>query len=230
MRVDVRANLQQVLERVAAAAARAGRRPEEIKLVAVTKGVPVEVMKEALAAGVKAFGENRAQELAAKYPLFPPGVEWHFIGHLQTNKVKQVMERACLIHSLDSWRLALEISKRAKERGKTVPVLVQVNVSGEKTKYGLAPGEVKDFLLEVSALPGIAVRGLMTIAPLVDDPEEARPVFRELCRLAARLRAELPAVDLELLSMGMSNDYTVAVEEGANIIRVGSAIFGPREN
>lgn len=229
MKVDVRANLRRVLERVAAAAARAGRRAEEVKLVAVTKGVSVEVMREALAAGVRAFGENRAQELAQKYPFFAGEVEWHFIGHLQTNKVKQVIERASLIHSLDSWRLALEISRRAKEKGKTVPVLVQVNIAGEKSKYGLAVSEVKDFLQEASKLPGIAVRGLMTIAPLVEDPEEVRPVFRELSRLAARLRAELPTARLEFLSMGMSNDYPVAVEEGANIIRVGSAIFGPRE-
>lgn len=229
MRVDVQANLRLVLERVAVAARKSGRQPSAVKLVAVTKNVPVEVMREALAAGVKAFGENRAQELLAKHPLLPPEVEWHFIGHLQTNKVKHVIDKVCLIHSLDSWRLAQEISKRAQERGKVAQVLVQVNVSGEKTKYGLAVNEVKDFLLEVSALPGLAVRGLMTIAPLVPDPEEARPVFRELYRLAERLKVELPGISLDFLSMGMSNDYTVAVEEGANIIRIGSAIFGPRE-
>ncbi|MDQ0286944.1 pyridoxal phosphate enzyme (YggS family) [Desulfofundulus luciae] len=228
--MGIRENLRLVLEQVAEAAKKAGRDPGSVKLVAVTKNVPVDMMQEAMAAGVKAFGENRVQELVAKHPRLPVDVEWHLIGHLQTNKVKYIIDRVHLIHSLDSWRLAREISRRAQERSLNVEVLVQVNISGEETKYGLPPGEVRNFIVGVAELPGIRVRGLMTIAPLVPDPEGVRPIFRELYQMAGWLRQELPGLPLDFLSMGMSNDFRVAVEEGANIIRVGSAIFGPRPN
>ncbi|NHM25797.1 YggS family pyridoxal phosphate-dependent enzyme [Desulfofundulus sp. TPOSR] len=228
--MGVRENLSHVIEQMTKAAKKAGRDPGSVKLVAVTKNVSVDIMREALAAGINAFGENRVQELVAKHPQLPVDVEWHLIGHLQTNKVKYIIGKVHLIHSLDSWRLAREISRRAQERGLTVEVLVQVNISGEETKYGLPPGEVRSFVAGVAELPGIRVRGLMTIAPLVSDPEQARPIFRELYQMASWLKQELPELPLDFLSMGMSNDFTVAVEEGANIIRVGSAIFGPRPN
>lgn len=225
----VRENLLRVRKQVEAAAKRAGRDPRTVKLVVVTKTIPIDVIREALAAGVTAVGENRVQELLDKQQQLPPEVEWHLIGHLQTNKVKYIVDKVHLVHSLDSWHLAREISRRAQERGSTVQVLVQVNISGEQTKYGLPPGEVREFITDVLQLPGINVRGLMTIAPLVRDPEEARPIFRELYQMAGLLKQDLPKVQLDYLSMGMSNDFTVAVEEGANIIRVGSAIFGPRK-
>ncbi len=226
--MSIRENLQQVKEKIALAAARAGRSAREIKLVAVTKTVPAERIKEAFAAGVRAFGENRVQEMLAKQPLLPAEIEWHFIGHLQTNKVKYMINRVSLIHSLDSWRLAQTIDRLAGKEGAKVEVLVQVNVSGEKTKHGLHPSEVIDFLQAVSALPGLRVRGLMTIAPEVDDPEEVRPVFRKLRFLFERARDLLPGAGIDYLSMGMTGDYLVAVEEGANIVRLGTAIFGRR--
>lgn len=227
--LGIRENLELVREKLKIAAHRAGRDPRSVKLVAVTKTIPPAVIHEALASGVQALGENRVQELLDKQPHLPPDIEWHLIGHLQTNKVKYIIGRVTLIHSLDSWRLAAEISRRARERDLTVPVLVQVNVAGEESKFGLPPVEVPDFVAEVLSLPNIRIRGLMTIAPLVADPEEVRPVFRELKGLAEGLKTKLPGLPLDYLSMGMSNDFTVAVEEGANIIRVGSAIFGPRK-
>ena len=228
--MDVRENLLAIRKKISLAAGRTGRSGREVQLVAVTKGVSVARIETALAAGVKILGENRVQELLAKQPLLPAGSEWHFVGHLQTNKVKYVLERVSLIHSLDSWRLAQAISRQAAKAGKEVNVLAQVNVAGEKTKYGLAPGEVIDFLGAAGALPGLKVRGLMTIAPAADNPEAARPVFRALRLLFERARALFPAAGIDYLSMGMSNDYLVAVEEGANLIRLGTAIFGARDH
>lgn len=224
--MGVQENIKQVRERIALACARSGRPPDEVGLVAVTKGVSPERIKEALAAGVGICGENRVQEMLAKQPHLPAGIKWHFIGHLQTNKVKYVIDRVHLIHSLDSWRLAREINRLAVREAKKVEVLVQVNVSGEKTKYGLAPGELNGFLRALEELPGLAVRGLMTIAPAVADPEEARPFFRRLRLLFEEVRALFPGRGIDYLSMGMTNDYVVAVEEGANLVRIGTAIFG----
>ncbi|MCL6610810.1 MAG: YggS family pyridoxal phosphate-dependent enzyme [Peptococcaceae bacterium] len=221
-------NLSRLRGEVLAAAVKAGRDPADIKIIAVTKGVPVGRMLEAVREGITDLGENRVQELLAKQPRFGPEVRWHLIGHLQTNKVKSVVGRVRLIHSLDSWRLACEIDRRSREAGVVSEVLVQVNVSGEDTKHGLAPAEVQDFIKSALELPGISVRGLMTVAPLVEDPEEARPVFRELKRLFDSIREAVPSVPMAYLSMGMTNDYRVAVEEGSNILRVGAAIFGAR--
>lgn len=226
--MSVLANLDRVRERIKAAAHRAGRRPEEIKLVAVTKTVPPEIIKEAIEGGVDILGENRVQELLQKYHDVPPGPEWHLIGHLQRNKVKKVIGKVAMIHSLDSWRLAEEISRVAQEKGTVADVLVQVNVAGEATKYGLKPAEVADFIDAAAALPGLAVRGLMTIAPWTGNMEEVRPVFRELKELAGRLKNTAAGSGMDYLSMGMSGDFEVAVEEGANILRIGSAIFGGR--
>ncbi|AVX31403.1 YggS family pyridoxal phosphate-dependent enzyme [Carboxydocella sp. ULO1] len=218
---EIAVNLARVREEIRTAALRAGRRPEEITLVAVSKTVPPEGIQAALAAGVTDLGENRVQELLAKQPELPPGLRWHLIGTLQTNKVKYIIDRIHLLHSLDRWELAREISKRASARGLILKALIQVNVSGEETKHGLAPGDVPVFYREVQELPGLQIEGLMTMAPFVADAEQARPYFRQLRELAREL-------GLKHLSMGMSNDYQVAIEEGATLVRIGSDIFGAR--
>ncbi|MDA8442863.1 MAG: YggS family pyridoxal phosphate-dependent enzyme [Peptococcaceae bacterium] len=220
-------NIGDVRQKIFAAAARSGRDPRAVKLLAVTKTVAIPDMNQALALQVNAFGENRVQELLQKYPQFPLDVEWHLIGHLQTNKVRQIIDKLTLLHSLDRLNLAKAISDAAQ--GRIVPVLLQVNVARETTKYGMAPEEVMDFLSEISSYQGLAVQGLMTMAPFVANPEEARPVFRGLADLAQKVRAkEFPGVVMRWLSMGMTNDFEVAIEEGANLVRVGSGIFGTR--
>lgn len=226
--MSVLENLYQVRRRIAAAARRAGREPGEIKLVAVTKTVPPEIIKEALQAGISSFGENRTQELLKKHDDFAADVEWHLIGHLQTNKVNKIIGKVTLIHSLDSWRLAEAISRAAMGNNTVVNVLVQVNVAGETTKYGILPAETADFVDSAARLPGLALRGLMTIAPWTVNPEDVRPVFRQLKDLAVSLKNNKAGAVMEYLSMGMSGDFEVAVEEGANILRIGTAIFGTR--
>jgi hypothetical protein len=222
-------NLREVKERIAQAAARAGRKPDEIKLIAVSKNFSVEDIKEAVAAGVTALGENRVQEAREKIDQLGNIAEWHLIGHLQTNKVKYIINRLYWVHSLDRISLAEEISKRAAAAGLTINVLVQVNIAEEESKFGLKKEEVEGFIRKVSQMQGFKVRGLMTIAPFVENPEEVRPVFRELKNLFDNLKAlQIPNVDLEYLSMGMSGDFEVAVEEGANMVRIGTAIFGRR--
>lgn len=220
--MGVRENLQQVKEKIRLAAVRSGRDLEKIKIIAVTKRVEVSRIREVLEQGIPDLGENRAQEMTEKIPVLPAGLHWHMIGHLQTNKVKYVVGVVDLIHSLDSWNLAKEINRQAVKLGVVARVLVQVNISGEITKYGLAPGELHDFLVALRDLPQIAVQGLMTVAPQVQNPEEVRPYFKELRLLAV-------GYNLEHLSMGMSNDFEVAVEEGADMLRLGTAIFGSRE-
>lgn len=200
----------------------------KIKVVAVTKNQDATAVRTALAAGVAAVGENRVQEAQAKSVLVP-APEWHLIGHLQTNKVRQAVPLFSLIHSLDSERLALEIERVAARYGKRQDVLIQVNVAGEDAKFGVTPDETTALARVVDDLPHLRLTGLMTIAPFYDDAEDARPVFRELYRMFADLKAApLRNSRLDWLSMGMTNDYTVAVEEGANLVRVGTAIFGPR--
>ncbi|HHU87180.1 MAG: YggS family pyridoxal phosphate-dependent enzyme [Pelotomaculaceae bacterium] len=225
--MNVLDNLNRVRRQIAATALRAGRDPAQVKLVAVTKTVPVEIIREMLTLGLDSLGENRAQELLSKYKELPPGVEWHFIGRLQTNKVKKIIDKVSLIHSLDRWSLALEISRAACEKGLTARVLVQVNASGEKTKSGLHLQEVEEFVTEASRLPGLEICGLMTIAPWTENPEDVRPVFRQVRDLSLRLQHNLKA-RMDCLSMGMSGDYEVALEEGANVLRIGTAIFGRR--
>jgi len=202
-----------------------GRGPEDVTIVVVTKTVGIPELRQAMAAGARDFGENRVQEFLGKYGLFPD-VSWHFIGSLQTNKVKDVVGRACLIHSVDSSHLLAEIDRRAEQAGVVQPVLLQVNVSGEGTKHGFGCADVREALVESSSMPHVEVRGLMTMAPF-GRPEDARWVFRELAELRDSLKGmPLNGVELTELSMGMSNDFRVAVEEGATIVRVGGAIFG----
>lgn len=215
--------LERVHERIARACARAGRGPDEVALVAVSKLQPAEVVREAYDAGQRLFGENYVRELEPKAEALADLSEltWHFIGHLQRNKVKSVLATGALIETVDSARLATEIDRRAAGESRVIPVLVQVNVAGEQQKSGCAPGELAALLGEVRALPKVAVRGLMTVPPLGESPEASRPHFARLRELAA-------SHGLAELSMGMSADLEVAIEEGATIVRVGTAIFGAR--
>lgn len=227
--MDIRANLQTVRERIARAAERAGRRPETVLLVAVSKGVDLERIREAVAAGVPALGENRVQEARGKVAALGRPVPWHLVGHLQTNKVRDALACFDLIHSLDRLALAVELARRARAEGRTVEVLVQVNVAEEATKGGFRPADLKPALEALTELPSLRVRGLMAIPPLPREPEESRPHYRELRRLRDTTAAWGLPFDLEELSMGMSGDFEVAIEEGATMVRVGTAIFGPRE-
>jgi hypothetical protein len=219
-------NLERVREQIAAAAAKSGRSPQDIRLVAVTKTVGVEAILEAISCGVEVIGENRIQEALAKYPDVEGAVSWHLVGHLQRNKVKKALEIFDLIHSVDSLRLAQEISKRSQALNRQTDILVQVNTSGEQSKFGLAPDEVVPFLESLAPLPGIRVLGLMTMGVFSPDPEEVRPCFtklREIFEQAKGLR--VPNVEMRFLSMGMTNDFPVAIQEGANMVRIGTAIF-----
>jgi len=221
------ANLGEVRDRIADAARRSGRTPDAVRLVAVTKTVPAETIRILLAAGQEDIGENRAQQLrdrAAELSGAP--VRWHMIGRLQRNKVKYVVPACAMIHSVDSLRLAEEISKRAAAAGMRATCLVEVNASGEEAKGGVAPAEAPNLAREIAALPGVDLVGLMTMAPLVDDPETVRPVFAALRECIERVNrtADLPAALTEL-SMGMTQDYETAIEEGATIVRVGTALF-----
>ncbi len=202
-----------------------GRSGQEITLVAVSKTVDIDMAQMAFDLGIRDFGENRSQELNRKREAIPQG-NWHMIGRLQTNKVKDVVGKAVLIHSMDSWHLAQEINKRAQYLQIEVPVLLQVNISGEDKKAGVEAGDVKSFLDSVGELEFLRVYGFMTMAPLSSEGEESRPIFAELANLQAQLKGKpFQQVDLKYLSMGMSQDFEVAVEEGSNMVRIGSAIF-----
>jgi PLP dependent protein len=219
---DIGGNLERVRERVARAAERAGRRADDVLLIGVSKTVDVARIRQALAAGVPALGENRVQEARTKIDLLGRPVPWHLIGHLQTNKVKDALGLFDVIHSLDRIDLARECDRRARAQGRTVDVLLQVNVGGEASKGGWAPEAVETAFDVIGSLAGVRVRGLMTIPPPVERPADARGWFRTLRALAVKQ-------GLRELSMGMSADYEVAIEEGATMVRVGTAIFGPRE-
>lgn len=221
MVVSIAENLCRVRERVATACERAGRSPDEVTIVGVSKTFPPEAIAEACRAGLTDIGENRVQEAQRKIlPLESQGLHprWHLVGHLQTNKVKTALGLFAIIHSIDSLRLAEALSRRAAQ---PVPVLLEVNVAGEASKFGLAPEEVAQAYRQITALPNLDVQGLMTVEPFVPDPEEVRPVFRRL----RELRDEL---GLRELSMGMTDDFEVAIEEGTTMVRIGRAIFGPR--
>ncbi|SHE85810.1 hypothetical protein SAMN02745195_01327 [Thermoanaerobacter uzonensis DSM 18761] len=197
--------------------------------MAATKTFGVETIKEAIACGITDIGENKVQELNEKYPYLKNEVEFHFIGHLQTNKVKYIIDKVKLIHSLDSIKLAEEIDKRAKQKSLIIDCLVEINIGGEESKYGIPPEEMHNFVKEMGKYDNIRIRGLMTIAPYL-PPEEVRPYFRKMKKLFEELKEiKQHNVQVEFLSMGMSNDYWVAVEEGANIVRIGTSIFGQRQ-
>jgi len=221
-------NVREVLGRIEDAASRALREGSDVKLVAVTKTVEPDRIVEAIEAGVNCIGENRVQEAARKFGDLPP-VEKHLVGHLQTNKVRKALPLFDMIESVDSVRLAREVSRVASNAGATAEVLVEVNTSGEESKYGLEPGEVLSAIEDMADLPGLRVVGLMTVGAFLPDPEDVRPCFRRLRELRSEVEeAVLPGVSMDHLSMGMTNDYEVAIEEGATIVRVGRAIFGER--
>lgn len=217
-------NIQEVRRRIADAAESVGRSPEEVTLVAVTKTRTPDEVRQAVEAGLTIFGENRVQEAKSKYRLLPDDLTWHMVGHLQRNKAKDAAAIFDCIHSLDSVRIADEVEKQSAALGKIMDVLLEVNVSGEEAKFGLKPEEVEGVVRHVAGLPHLRLRGLMTMAPFVDDAETVRPVFRGLRELRDRLN-DAGICRLTELSMGMTQDYAVAVQEGATIVRIGSAIF-----
>ncbi|GAB6100594.1 YggS family pyridoxal phosphate-dependent enzyme [Halanaerocella petrolearia] len=228
---QLKKRLTKIETRVKEAATKANRNPEEVKLVAVSKTYSLDKIKEVSKEGLVNFGESRVQELRDKYEEMPD-LNWHMIGHLQRNKVKYLarMDNCKLIHSLDSLRLAKKIEDRGEKAGRKINALVQVNVAGDENKYGFAPEKVKDFLTKVSSFSHLQIKGLMTILPYFDDPEEARPYFGQLRELFNDIKEEqISGVEMKELSMGMTNDFEVAIEEGATIIRVGRGIFGARE-
>lgn len=220
-------NLENVMARIAAAARRAGRDPGAVRLVAVSKTVDLDRVREALAAGQRLFGENYIQEARDKIASLGPGVSWHLVGSLQTKKAGAAVELFHLIHSVDRLKLAQALDQAAARRGKIQEVLLQVNLGGEESKSGAAPEDLPELLLQVSRLPHLRVLGLMTMPPWLADPEAVRPYFRALREIRDRGRAPT-GLPLEELSMGMSGDFEVAVEEGATLVRVGTAIFGRR--
>jgi len=225
----IESNLQKVKERIAQAALRAGRSPDDIQLVAVSKTMSAETVRRAIEAGVTILGENYLQEARKKIEEIGHAVRWDFIGHLQSNKAKYVVDLFDIIQSVDRLSLAQEINRLALKKGKTVKVLLQVNISGEEAKSGIDPAEAAALVRETLSLPNLSVQGLMTMPPFFDDPEEARPYFVALRELRDTLRKEHGEyIDLKELSMGMSADFEIAIEEGSTIVRVGTAIFGER--
>ena len=222
-------NLARVRERIQEAARRSGRDPERVRLVAVSKTVDPERARQAVEAGAKILGENYVQEAQKKIEVLGHEISWHFIGHLQMNKAKVAVHLFDLIHAVDSINLAQELDRQAKLQGKVLPVLLQINIGGEATKFGAQEKEILLLAEKLSAMAGIEVKGLMTMPPFFEDPEASRPYFVELRKLGERLaQQKIPRISTEELSMGMSNDFEVAVEEGATLVRVGTAIFGPR--
>jgi len=223
-------NILKIKQKIWEVCQKVGRNPDEITIVAVTKTVPVEKIKEAINTGIYDIGENRVQELLEKRNSLE-NVRWHFVGHLQTNKVKYIVNFIHLIHSVDSLKLALEIDKRAEKINRPVDVLIEVNTSGEKTKYGVKPEETIEIVKQISEnCKFVHIKGLMTLAAYSPDPENARPMFKMLKNLSDEIaKLNLKNVEMKHLSMGMSNDYWIAIEEGATIVRIGTAIFGPRK-
>lgn len=223
-------NLKNVQNNIKKACERVGRKPEEVTLVAVSKMKPLSDIEELLEAGQLEYGENYVQELCDKYENISKPVHWHMIGHLQTNKVKYIIDKVSMVHSVDSVRLAETIEKEAAKKDICMPVLIEVNVAGEESKFGLSVEEVLPFLEEISSYEHLQVKGLMTIAPFVANPEENREVFQKLKKLSVDIAAKnINNVNMSVLSMGMTNDYQVAVEEGATMVRVGTGIFGERD-
>ena len=223
-------NLHEVQENIRKACERSGRNPEDVTLIAVSKTKPVSDIEQIYAAGIREFGENKVQEMNDKQKVLPGDINWHMIGHLQRNKVKYIVDNVAMIHSVDSVRLAEEISKEAVKKNVAVDILVEVNVAKEESKFGLYTEDVRQFVEQISKLPGINIKGLMTSAPFVDNPEDNRQYFRKLKDLSVDINAKnIDNVHMDFLSMGMTNDYVVAVEAGATHVRVGTAIFGHRD-
>ena len=225
----IKENLEEVREKIRQACQRSGRREEDVTLISVSKTKPVEMLKEAYEAGSRDFGENRVQEIMEKYGQMPEDVRWHMIGHLQKNKVRQVIDKAVLIHSVDTVELAEQIEKDAAKRDLTVDILLEVNVAEEESKFGFRTEEVEAAVMKIKEFPQVHIKVLMTIAPFVSNSEDNREVFKKLYQLYVDIRSKnIDNVNMSVLSMGMTGDYEVAVEEGATMIRVGTGIFGAR--
>lgn len=222
-------NLKQVQNNILQACKKAGRDESEVTLIAVSKTKPVEMLQEIYDAGMRTFGENKVQEMMDKEEVMPKDIEWHMIGHLQRNKVKYLMGKTALIHSVDSLRLAEEISAQSVKHQVETDILIEVNIAEEETKFGISKEEVITLVTEVSKLPNIHIKGLMTIAPFVDNPEDNRNYFKEIKQLSVDIKQKnIDNVSMDILSMGMTGDYMVAIEEGATMVRVGTGIFGAR--
>lgn len=225
----IKENLEEVREKIRQACQRSGRREEDVTLISVSKTKPVEMLREAYEAGSRDFGENRVQEIMEKYGQMPEDVRWHMIGHLQKNKVRQVIDKAVLIHSVDTVELAEQIERDAAKRDLTVDILLEVNVAEEESKFGFRTEEVEAAVMKIKEFPHVHIKGLMTIAPFVSNSEDNREVFKKLYQLYVDIRSKnIDNVNMSVLSMGMTGDYEVAVEEGATMIRVGTGIFGAR--
>lgn len=223
-------NIKEIRQEIEAACSRAGRSKEDITLIAVSKTKPVSMILEAHNEGIADFGENKVQELVDKYHELPKTIRWHMIGHLQRNKVKSIVDKVVMIHSVDSIRLAEQIDLEAGKINRVMDVLLEVNISGEESKYGFTADEALEAFEEIGRMPWICVKGLMTVAPFVENPEEVRIYFKKLHQLYIDMKCKnIDNVSMNALSMGMTGDYTVAIEEGATMIRVGSGIFGIRE-
>ena len=223
-------NLEEVESKIQAACRRAGRSRDEVTLISVSKTKPVEMLREAYDLGVRVFGENKVQEIREKYEALPKDIEWHMIGHLQTNKVKYIIDKVRLIHSVDSFRLAETIEKEAAKHGIVMDILLEVNVAEEESKFGLKMEEVIPLMEQISDLSHVRVKGLMTIAPFVENPEDNRSVFADLHKLYVDIKEKnIDNGTVSILSMGMTNDFEVAIEEGATMVRIGTAIFGARD-
>ena len=228
--MEIKENLNMVETRIRDACSSCGRAADEVKLIAVSKTKPVSALEEAYDYGCRDFGENKVQELVDKYEVMPKDIRWHMIGHLQRNKVKYIVDKVFLIHSVDSLRLAQEIEKEAAKKDINVNILVEVNVAGEESKFGTTAGEAVSLVEQIAKLPHVRVRGLMTIAPYVEDPEENRRYFAKLKQIYVDIiHKNIDNVFMEELSMGMTGDYEVAITEGATYVRVGTGIFGERE-
>lgn len=227
--INLRENLKKVEVNIEAACKRAGRDRSEVTLIAVSKTKPVEMLQTIYDLGIREFGENKVQEMCDKIDVLPKDICWHMIGHLQTNKVKYIVGKSALIHSVDSLHLANEIEKQAAKQNVIVPILVEVNIAEEKSKFGIHKEEAISLVREIANLSHLKIQGLMTIAPFVEDPEENRIYFRQIHQLSVDIKEQnIDNVSMDVLSMGMTGDYTVAIEEGATMVRVGTGIFGQR--
>lgn len=222
-------NYENVEKSILSACNKVNRNASEVTLISVSKTKPVNMLQEIYNCGSRNFGENKVQEITEKYPLLPADIKWHMIGHLQRNKVKYIIDKVKLIHSVDSYRLAEEINIQAKKKNMIMPILIEVNVANEVSKFGVSMEETLELIKDTALLENVSIKGLMTIAPYVENPEDNRAIFRQLKELFIDIRNKnIDNVNMDVLSMGMTNDYMVAIEEGATMVRVGTGIFGER--
>ena len=226
----IKENLEIVHKKIDDAMSKANRLEGSVTLIDVSKTKPVSMLQEAYDNGERHFGENKVQEIMEKYDALPHDIKWHMIGHLQTNKVKYIADKIYMIHSVDSVKLAQEISKQALKFGRRIPILIEVNIGDEESKFGVKYDECEDFVRSISNLEGISISGLMTVAPIAEKPEDNRPYFARMKQLSVDITEKcIDNVDMSILSMGMTGDYEVAIEEGASYVRVGTGIFGERQ-